>query len=585
MEISPINKPSLSGFVRAKVLRVDDFELSGSILLYVPKLMPNFYSDPETETVGIDMIDDSLWVTKGGGEKPTGTPATSNGIWAKPSFYLSAMEDAESSAIISEGTYDVPKIGTWVYVFFEDEDPKKCRWLPFSPFTGKFGVPLRNAVDSEATKSDAAKKPNIDVIKEYNNGTILAYDQNPEVNSFLIRFENGHTLRITDNPDSTRMDLISENRNLVTIDDGVDDITVIAHHDVNIHSDNDVRIHVGNNAEIEVVNDANIKVGKNAHFQTGKETTFKVGSNAVIDAGDNASIKAGANVDIKAGGKAAIQSSSTIDVKSGIVNIGGIVNLAMGPGGASPASAPSTSAVSVTDTVSTTEGDDATTTLSAQIFSYSHEEPDEPMTNDRVSEGVAMGYFTYEEVAMVPKEKNIPDETVPTPVQAAEPTPIDEAERVDDTCFEISPSYTICDVSSNAVVTKNKIAAQVGLSAADIQDNLANIAQSCLEPIKAKYPDMIVTSGFRTGSGTSQHYKGEAIDMQFPSHKPREYYEMAQWIRDNVPFDQLLLEYKTTGTKLPWIHISLKRTTNRSMLMTFNNHRRYRDIGVLYNLG
>ena len=63
-----------------------------------------------------------------------------------------------------------------------------------------------------------------------------------------------------------------------------------------------------------------------------------------------------------------------------------------------------------------------------------------------------------------------------------------------------------------------------------------------------------------------------------------EYYEIALWIRENVPHDQFLLEYQSGGSGNPWLHISLTPTSNRFEIATFYNHRRYKDRGKFYQI-
>ena len=90
---------------------------------------------------------------------------------------------------------------------------------------------------------------------------------------------------------------------------------------------------------------------------------------------------------------------------------------------------------------------------------------------------------------------------------------------------------------------------------------------------------MFVTSGFRhpkAGSrNTSDHLKGQAVDMQFRNVKKSDYYTIAEKIAENVNFDKLLLEYKDTGTKLPWIHVSFKVDNPRKIILTYNNHKKF----------
>lgn len=102
------------------------------------------------------------------------------------------------------------------------------------------------------------------------------------------------------------------------------------------------------------------------------------------------------------------------------------------------------------------------------------------------------------------------------------------------------------------------IKAQYGLTVPQILNNLANLAKNVYEPIKARYPRVIVTNTFRqgppgAGSNQAQHGLGMAMDLVFPGYTSAQYYEIACWIRDNLPFDQLLQE--KAGSKV-WIHVS-----------------------------
>lgn len=97
---------------------------------------------------------------------------------------------------------------------------------------------------------------------------------------------------------------------------------------------------------------------------------------------------------------------------------------------------------------------------------------------------------------------------------------------------------------------------------------------NCLEPIYNRYSNAFVTNTWRLPSGNpnSQHPKGQAADLQFRGVKKSDYFTIAQEIKDLVPFDQLLLEYKTTGTGLPWIHISFNKSGNRKQILTLLNN-------------
>ena len=89
-----------------------------------------------------------------------------------------------------------------------------------------------------------------------------------------------------------------------------------------------------------------------------------------------------------------------------------------------------------------------------------------------------------------------------------------------------------------------------------VVNNLAALAQNCLEPIKAKYPTMLITNSYRHGStiGGGAHGTGQACDLQFRGIPAHNYFDIAKWIEQNVPYDQLLLEY--LPGKTTWIHLS-----------------------------
>lgn len=169
------------------------------------------------------------------------------------------------------------------------------------------------------------------------------------------------------------------------------------------------------------------------------------------------------------------------------------------------------------------------------------------------------------------------DDTVPTvasPTFTTSTVNLSQTEFPDD--YQLSPNYTLGQMTKQPnVIFEYQVQPSAGLTTAEIVANLEYLTNNCVEPIKAQYPNMFVTNSFRTSlsGSTSQHLKGQACDMQFTSVSKRDYFLIAQWIRDNVPYDQLLLEYKTTGSKLPWIHISYNSSGNRSQIKTFINNK------------
>jgi len=152
--------------------------------------------------------------------------------------------------------------------------------------------------------------------------------------------------------------------------------------------------------------------------------------------------------------------------------------------------------------------------------------------------------------------------------------------------LQLSKYFNLGQLSNKSVLPQTRVIAQRGLTKGQIVCNLKLLATNVLDPIKDKYPDMFVTNAFRlpegSSAGKSQHETGQGCDIQFHSANKNNklYYDIALWIRDNVAYDQMLLEYKSTGTRLPWIHISFNSNGNRppsdqSKNMTFFNHRRH----------
>jgi hypothetical protein len=131
-------------------------------------------------------------------------------------------------------------------------------------------------------------------------------------------------------------------------------------------------------------------------------------------------------------------------------------------------------------------------------------------------------------------------------------------------------------------VTVDPLKAQLGLSRADIACNLKFLAEQ-IELIMKKYPDVLVTSGFRedgklfynkkTGKNEPRreqdHGRGMAADLQFPAYSYPQYFTIVKWIRDNIPHKQLLLEFERRGTiVISWIHFAFDKSGSTSAMKT-----------------
>lgn len=136
-----------------------------------------------------------------------------------------------------------------------------------------------------------------------------------------------------------------------------------------------------------------------------------------------------------------------------------------------------------------------------------------------------------------------------------------------------------------------------GLTVDQIYDNLELLANEVMSPIKDRFPDLIITHGFRSehvelrgGSyvprrnpGGSQHYAGMAADFTFSGIRSKaDLIERGNVIRQIIPgFDQFILEYPGSYDNGSYLmHISYRPGNQRMSVftaMTNSGRRQYRD--------
>ena len=110
-------------------------------------------------------------------------------------------------------------------------------------------------------------------------------------------------------------------------------------------------------------------------------------------------------------------------------------------------------------------------------------------------------------------------------------------------------------------------------------DNLKELCMNVLQPIRSNFDKpVIVSSGYRSAevwvaigsSITSQHTEGKAADIEVPGIDNK---ELAEWIKHNLEYDQLILEfYKDGEPDSGWVHVSYDSDNNRKQ-----NLRAYKD--------
>lgn len=111
----------------------------------------------------------------------------------------------------------------------------------------------------------------------------------------------------------------------------------------------------------------------------------------------------------------------------------------------------------------------------------------------------------------------------------------------------------------------------------EVIPKLRDICVQILEPVRRHFGAPIrPNSGYRSpelnnavgGSARSQHPLGEAVDFEIAGVSN---YDLAAWIKDNLVFDQLILECYTPGVlHSGWVHVSYRAGNNRNRVMTYS---------------
>lgn len=168
-------------FFRGKVIVNYDDRMDGRIGIF----LPDFQS-------GVNNSEDSF---KG---KHLGNIEEPNFITAYSMLGINQSKNDEQKYQTNGGKYSTPRKGSYVVVFFLNNDPNQCYYFPkeFSlPFPDQkiYGMNLsgRNKKDF----NDILRKVNLE-INEFHNGNIIGVNNNDDSNEIFIIFDNGMELSL-----------------------------------------------------------------------------------------------------------------------------------------------------------------------------------------------------------------------------------------------------------------------------------------------------------------------------------------------------------------------------------------------------
>ena len=142
-------------------------------------------------------------------------------------------------------------------------------------------------------------------------------------------------------------------------------------------------------------------------------------------------------------------------------------------------------------------------------------------------------------------------------------------------------------------VTKSRTAKRLGISNEPTKEHLVNLqilAKKIFQPIRDYYGCPIyISSGYRSealnkaigGSKSSQHCKGQAIDIDRDAYSLPSNGEIFEYIKNNLEFDQLIWEFGS-NTNPDWVHVSYNTngSQRKQILVAYkdsNNRTKYKS--------
>jgi putative heme iron utilization protein len=136
--------------------------------------------------------------------------------------------------------------------------------------------------------------------------------------------------------------------------------------------------------------------------------------------------------------------------------------------------------------------------------------------------------------------------------------------------MNLSENVTLQEFEASPTATARGIANK--MNATQIE-SAKLLCEKVFQPLRAHVGQPIkINSGFRSaalnkaigGSTTSQHCKGEAMDLDLHDKA------LFIWIIDNLDFDQAIFEGGTENAA-SWFHISYKKSGNRKQALRMTN--------------
>jgi hypothetical protein len=435
---------------------------------------------------------------------------------------------------------------------------------PDSPYCGRY--PYNHVMESEAGHVvEIDNTPNHERIHIYHkSGTFFEIDKNGTLrqhvqgDSYEVYVRNRRLYVRGD------MDVTIDGKGRILVEDALE-LDVWGASNINIR--NNANINISGNANVSVTGDLKARA-KNIDLLAEKIS---------LESTADFNLKVGGAMNLQAAGKTSIISGNNLDITAANTNIdGGDINFNSGLASPTAASASGAGSVAVPDPAKSPASENLPDLIvntcdpvEASLISIDTPE-DAPRAQAYVDREVAKGTISPEvksdNDALAKQGCKRSNTTKP---EAKQGRPVDRNEFNSYTEFphtlKLSRHFNLGQLTDRCPLggrgDPKNLQPNKGLSKAQICANLKALAVNVLDPIKDRYPNMLVTNAFRAGANQAQHGNGEAADIQLQGVPASAYFDFAVWIKDNLPFDQLLIE--STGPNRFWIHISYRDGANR----------------------
>ena len=137
--------------------------------------------------------------------------------------------------------------------------------------------------------------------------------------------------------------------------------------------------------------------------------------------------------------------------------------------------------------------------------------------------------------------------------------------------MQLSENFSLLELTKSQTAARKDID---NTPSPEHQENLKLLCTHILQPVRDHFERVVsVSSGYRSeelclaiGSKiTSQHAKGQAADFEIYGLSNK---ELADWINENLYYDQLILEYwKESDPNSGWVHCSYTNENNRKQYL------------------